>query len=114
MSAPLVDLAEVKVESELVIEGHLLWVTPGVTEGGRYWQLSTPNRVPVGMVAERLLPAADGTVLAVFEALGPWALAPAATAMWAAVEIVDALATPLCPCGCGKPADKHNPPRSAA
>lgn len=62
MSAPVVDLAEVTETTDLVVEGHTLWVRPGWTEDGRYWQLLTPNDVRLAMVVER-----RGVLVPVFE-----------------------------------------------
>lgn len=66
MSAPLVDLAEVTGTVEVQVDGHELWVRPGCTCGGRYWQVLTTGDVPLGMVVER--ESADGVA---FEALVP-------------------------------------------
>lgn len=52
MSA-MVDLAEVTKVADITVEGHPLWVRPGATEDGRYWQFLTPTDVRVGMVVER-------------------------------------------------------------
>lgn len=62
MSATAVDLAEVTKTTDIVVDGHTLWVRPGFAGGGRFWQLLTPADVRVGMVVER-----DGAFVAVFE-----------------------------------------------
>lgn len=76
MSAPLVDLAEVTGTVEVQVDGHELWVRPGCTCGGRYWQVLTTGDVPLGMVVER---ASSGGVL--FEALVPSAGGPSVSSV---------------------------------
>jgi hypothetical protein len=66
VSAPVFDLAAVTETTDIVIDGHVLWVRPGRTESGRYWQLLTGADLRVGMVVER-----DGALEAAFELAGP-------------------------------------------
>ena len=63
MSAPTIDLAQLTKTTDCVVDGQVLWVRPGHTEAGRYWQFLTRTDVPLGMVVER-----DGVLLAVFNA----------------------------------------------
>lgn len=65
------DLAEVIVTAEVQIDGHELWVRPGCTCGGRYWQLLSTTDVPLGMVVERRTDAGS-----LFEALVPSSVGP--------------------------------------
>lgn len=76
MSAPLLDLAEVTETAEVQVDGHELWVRPGCTCGGRYWQLLTTGDVPLGMVVER--ESATGTA---FEALVPASGGPSVSSL---------------------------------
>jgi len=76
------DLSEVTETTDVVIDGHTLWVRPGATANGRYWQLLTPSDVRVGMVIER-----GGALVAVFES--------------PAMDVVRQLVIDLCNCGLG-------------
>lgn len=76
MSALLLDLAEVTATAEVQLDGHELWVRPGCTCGGRYWQLLTTGDVPLGMVVERR--SAAGTL---FEALVPASAGPSVSSL---------------------------------
>jgi hypothetical protein len=77
------DLAEITETTEVVIDGHTLWVRPGSTAGGRYWQLLTTSDVPVGMVVERCS-RCDGAAVSQFEALVSVSGGPLASATDAA------------------------------
>ncbi|MEU1506481.1 hypothetical protein [Kitasatospora sp. NPDC005748] len=94
------DLAQVTAVADIEIDGELLWVSPGVSAGGRYWALLTPSDLRAGVVAEH----ADGTADAVIGTVTQ----PARSVQAAAVLVVAALRG-LCPCGCGYPLHKHNP-----
>lgn len=77
------DLAEVTQTTDVVIDGHLLWVRPGsTTDGGRFWQFLTKSDVRVGMVVEL-----DGALVASFEPKVP--------------EAERLIVTGLCRCGLG-------------
>jgi hypothetical protein len=76
VSAPLVDLTEVTKTAEVQVDGHELWVRPGCTCGGRYWQVLTTGDVPLGMVVERRTDAGP-----LFEALVPSAGGPSVSSV---------------------------------
>jgi hypothetical protein len=77
------DLAEVTTTADVKIDGHSLWVRPGRTAAGRFWQLLSVSDVPLGMVVERI--SADGVL---FEALVPSAAGPSVSSVDAVRLIV--------------------------
>ncbi|MGA5820914.1 hypothetical protein ACPC54_23975 [Kitasatospora sp. NPDC094028] len=79
----LTDLAEVTAVADVVIDGTLLWVTPGQTPTGRFWALLTPSHLLAGVVLEL----ADGS----FDAQVGTRCTHAASAQAAALAIVAAL-----------------------
>lgn len=80
MTAPVFDLAKVTKVTDIVVDGHTLWVRCGETESGRYWQFLTSSDMRVGMVVER-----DGALVPVFE-----------PAVMGAIRLI---VTGLCSCG---------------
>jgi hypothetical protein len=84
-----IDLTQITQTADVVIDGHALWVRPGATEAGRYWQFLAPNDVPVGMVVER-----SGALEPVFDALVTIPAGPSPTVMDAAQLIIAQLCRP--------------------
>ncbi|MEV8324613.1 hypothetical protein [Kitasatospora sp. NPDC056731] len=79
----LTDLATVAGVADVVIDGALLWVSPGQTPAGRYWALFTPAHLLAGTVVEM----SDGS----FDAMIGAGAAHATTAQDAAVAVVASL-----------------------
>jgi hypothetical protein len=50
--ATVADLAEVTGVADVVVDGALLWVSPGRTPIGRFWALFTPAHLLAGTVVE--------------------------------------------------------------
>ncbi|MEV7770461.1 hypothetical protein [Kitasatospora sp. NPDC086791] len=95
------DLRTVSTETEIVVDGELLWVSPGRNEHGRYWALSTPSEVPAGVVTEAL----DGSADAVVKTVAWHGKSVQEAACW----VVAALRGELtCPCGCSQPIHQHD------
>lgn len=86
------DLSSITAPTEATVDRHELRIRPGQTEYGRYWQLTTLDGVPVGMVAEHTVKF-EGRIVTVFEASSPSGLQRGAmTANAAARLVVRALA----------------------
>ncbi|GAA2838104.1 hypothetical protein RMN57_12960 [Kitasatospora sp. CM 4170] len=100
------DLVSVTGVAEIVVDGELLWVSPGLSEHGRYWALFTPADVRVGVVTEH----ADGTADVVV-GTETW---PAGSVQAAAERAVAVLRGAFpCHCGCGRDHREHTPVRGA-
>lgn len=78
----MVGLAEVTTTTDITVDGHTLWVRPGITKCGRYWQFLTSRDVRVAIVVEK-----DGALVAVFEPVAP--------------NAERLIVTGLCACGLG-------------
>jgi hypothetical protein len=104
VSAPLVDLSSVTEVADIVLDGEPLWVSPGLSEHGRYWALLTPADLRAGVVTEH----ADGTADAVVGTVARSAVSVQAAAEWV-VAVLRGDRSFLCPCGCGRPFHQHNP-----
>jgi hypothetical protein len=103
--AECMDLSQVTGVGEIVVDGEMLWVSPGLNKRGRYWALLTPGDLRAGVVAEH----ADGTADAVVGTVTRSMASVQAAAEWV-VEVLRGAV--LCPCGCGYPFHKHMPPVS--
>jgi hypothetical protein len=96
------DLAQVTAVADIEIDGELLWVSPGVNAGGRYWALLTPSDLRAGVVTEH----EDGTADAVVGTVARPAVSVQAAAEWVVAVLRGAWP---CSCGCGRPFHQHNP-----